>query len=89
MLQRLFKVTKIGPVNLFVADIGASERFYTELLGLTKTEEVDYRGHRCVYLRCGADHCIGLYPQALRAELGLNASTTLMSIGMQVASYRH
>jgi catechol-2,3-dioxygenase len=89
MLQRPFKVTKIGPVNLFVADIGASERFYTELLGLTKTEEVDYRGHRCVYLRCGADHhCIGLYPQALRAELGLNASTTLMSVGMQVASYR-
>jgi len=89
MLQRPFKVTKIGPVNLFVADVGASERFYTELLGLTKTEEVDYRGHRCVYLRCGADHhCIGLYPQALRAELGLNASTTLMSVGMQVASYR-
>jgi catechol 2,3-dioxygenase-like lactoylglutathione lyase family enzyme len=89
MLPRPFKVTKVGPVNLFVADVGVSERFYTELLGLTKTEEVDYRGHRCVYLRCGADHhCIGLYPQALRSELGLNASSTLMSIGMQVASYR-
>ena len=42
MLQRPFKVTKIGPVNLFVADIDRSERFYTELLGLTKTEEVIY-----------------------------------------------
>jgi len=89
MLQRPFKVTKIGPVNLFVADLDRSERFYTELLGLTKTEEVDYRGHRCVYLRCGTDHhCIGLLPVALRRELGLNPPTTLMSIGMQVATYK-
>jgi catechol 2,3-dioxygenase-like lactoylglutathione lyase family enzyme len=88
MLQRPFKVTKIGPVNLFVADLDRSERFYTELLGFTATEEVQYRGHRCVYLRCGTDHhCIGLFPLALRAELGLNAATSLMSIGMQVASY--
>ena len=88
MLQRPFKVTKIGPVNLFVADIDRSERFYTELLGLTKIEEVGYRGHRCIYLRCGADHhAIGLFPRALRDELGLNPKTTLMSIGMQVATY--
>jgi catechol 2,3-dioxygenase-like lactoylglutathione lyase family enzyme len=89
MLARPFKVTKIGPVGLFVADIDVSERFYTELLGLTKTEEVVWRGHRCVYLRCGTDHhCVALFPAALRAELGLNPSTTLMTIGMQVASYR-
>ena len=88
MLQRPFKVTKIGPVHLFVSDLDASERFYTEFLGLTKTEDVHYRGHRCVFLRCGTDHhCIGLYPMALRAELGLNPATTLMSIGMQVATY--
>jgi catechol-2,3-dioxygenase len=88
MLQRPFKITKIGPVRLFVSDLDASERFYTELLGLTKTEDVQYRGHRCVFLRCGTDHhCIGLYPMALRAELGLNPATTLMSIGMQVATY--
>jgi catechol 2,3-dioxygenase-like lactoylglutathione lyase family enzyme len=89
MLQRPFKLTKIGPVNLFVADLDRSERFYTELLGFTKTEDIDYRGHRCVYLRCGTDHhCVGLFPVALRSELALNPSTTLMSIGMQVASYR-
>jgi catechol-2,3-dioxygenase len=89
MLPRPFKVTRIGPVNLFVADLAASERFYTELLGLTKTEEVVWRGHRCVYLRCGTDHhCIGLFPLALRAELGLNPATSLMSIGMEVATYR-
>jgi catechol-2,3-dioxygenase len=89
MLPRPFKITKIGPVNLFVADIDASERFYTELLGLTKTEEVHYRGHRCIYLRCGTDHhVIGLFPVALRGELGLNPATTLMSVGMQVATYR-
>jgi catechol-2,3-dioxygenase len=89
MLQRPFKVTRIGPVHLFVSDVEQSERFYTELLGLAKTEEIDYRGHRCVFLRCGTDHhCIGLFPLALRAELGLKASSTLMSIGMAVATYK-
>ena len=66
MLPRPFKITKIGPVNLFVADIDASERFYTELLGLTKTEDVQYHGHRCVFLRCGTDHhTIGLFPRGV------------------------
>jgi catechol 2,3-dioxygenase-like lactoylglutathione lyase family enzyme len=89
MLQRPFKITRIGPIKLFVSDIDASERFYTELLGLTKTEEVDYHGHRCVFLRCGAEHhTIGLIPMALRQEFGLDASGTLMSIGVQVATYR-
>ena len=70
MLQRPFKATKIGPVKLFVSDIDASERFYTELLGLTKTEEVDYRGHRCVFLRCGAEHhSIGLVPDGVAPGL--------------------
>ena len=88
MLARPFKVTKIGPANLFVLDVDASERFYTEILGLTKTEEVIYCGHRCVYLRCGTDHhVIALIPVALRAELHLNPATTLMSIGMEVATY--
>ena len=88
LLQRPFKATRIGPVKLFVSDIDASERFYTELLGLTKTEEVDCRGHRCVFLRCGAEHhSIGLLPVALRRELGFDAPSTLMSIGMQVATY--
>ena len=89
MLQRPFKTTRIGPIKLFVSDIDASERFYTELLGLTKTEEIDYHGHRCVFLRCGAEHhTIGLIPMALRQEFGLDASGTLMSIGVQVATYR-
>jgi catechol 2,3-dioxygenase-like lactoylglutathione lyase family enzyme len=89
MLQRPFKITKIGPVSLFVTDVDASERFYTELVGLTKTEEVMFRGHRCVYLRCGTDHhCLALLPILLRAELGLNPATTLMSFGIEVGSYR-
>jgi catechol-2,3-dioxygenase len=89
MLQRPFKVTRIGPVKLFVSDIDASERFYTELLGLTKTDDVHYRGHRCVFLRCGAEHhSIGLFPMALRQEFGFEAADTLMSIGVQVATYR-
>ena len=89
MLQRPFKITRIGPVKLFVGDVDRSERFYTELLGLTKTEDVDYRGHRCVFLRCGTEHhCVALFPTALRGELGLKASTTLMSLGVEVATYK-
>ena len=54
-----------------------------------QTEEVDCHGHRCVFLRCGAEHhTIGLIPMALRQEFGLDASGTLMSIGVQVATYR-
>jgi catechol-2,3-dioxygenase len=67
MLPRPFKPTKIGPVSLFVADVDRSERFYTELFGLAKTEEVIWRGQRCVYLRCGTDHhCLALVPMAPR-----------------------
>lgn len=87
-MARPFKVTKIGPVSLFVADVDVSERFYTELLGLVKTEEVVYHGHRCVYLRCGTDHHVmALFPMALRAELNLNPATTVMSYGMEVGTY--
>lgn len=89
MAQRPFKVSRMGPVRIFVADLEASERFYTEIIGLQKTEEVIYKGHRCVYLRTGYEHhSVALIPVALRAELGLSPETTLMGVGVQVHSYR-
>lgn len=88
-LPRPFKVTNIGPMGLFVADVGASEAFYTETMGFVRTETVAYKGHRCVFLRNGGEHhSLSLFPKALRGELGLNPASSVATMGMQVGSYR-
>jgi catechol 2,3-dioxygenase-like lactoylglutathione lyase family enzyme len=89
LLPRPFKVTKIGPVKLFVDDLPAAERFYRGLLGFVVTEEVVWQGEHCLFLRCDTEHhTLGLFPKACRAKLGLSAHTSAMSFGMQVANYR-
>jgi catechol 2,3-dioxygenase-like lactoylglutathione lyase family enzyme len=89
MLARPFKVIKIGPVRLFVQDLEKCLEFYTKTLGLRITEEVEYEGHRCVFLRCNTEHhSMALYPIALRAKLGLSPHTTCMSFGNQVGDYQ-
>ena len=89
MLARPFKVIKIGPVRLFVHDMAKCLDFYTKIMGLRVTEEVDYQGHRCVFLRCNTEHhSLALYPIALRAKLGLSPHTTCMSFGNQVGDYQ-
>lgn len=88
-LPRPFKVTNIGPMSLFVADVGASEAFYTETMGFVRTEAVTWKGHRCVFLRNGAEHhSLSLLPKALRTELGLNPDTSCASMGVEVGSYQ-
>jgi catechol 2,3-dioxygenase-like lactoylglutathione lyase family enzyme len=88
LLERPFKITKIGPVGLFVDDVERAEAFYTERVGFTKSEESVYQGARCVFLRCGAEHhSLALYPKELRATLGLSAHTSCMSFGVEVANY--
>ncbi len=88
-LPRPFKVTNIGPMSLFVADVGASEAFYTQTMGFVRTEAVTYKGHRCVFLRnSGEHHSLSLFPKALRGALGLNPDTSVASMGVQVGSYR-
>jgi catechol 2,3-dioxygenase-like lactoylglutathione lyase family enzyme len=89
LLARPFKVVRVGPVRLFVEDMERALAFYRDDLGLAVTEEVTWRGHRCVFLRANTEHhSIALYPIALRAELGLNPGTTLFSFGLQMGSYR-
>ena len=56
LLPRPFKITKIGPVHLFVDDVDAAEAFYTNVVGFVKTEESVYHGARCVFLRAGSEH---------------------------------
>src|SRR5262249_31766235 len=88
LLPRPFKITKIGPVSLFVSDVERAEAFYTDSLGLVKSEEATYRGARCVFLRCGTEHhSVGLFPRELRSSLGLSAHTSCMSLGVEVGSY--
>jgi catechol 2,3-dioxygenase-like lactoylglutathione lyase family enzyme len=89
MLARPFKVIKIGPVRLFVHDLEKCLEFYTNTLGLRITEEVEYEGHRCVFLRCNTEHhSLALYPVALREKLGLSPHTSCMSFGNQVGDYQ-
>jgi catechol 2,3-dioxygenase-like lactoylglutathione lyase family enzyme len=88
LLPRPFKITKIGPLGLFVDDVERAEAFYTERLGFTPSEETSYRGARCVFLRCGAEHhSLGLFPKELRAVLGLAEHSTCMSFGVELGSY--
>ena len=76
-------------MRIFVADIERALAFYRDDLGLTVTEEVTWKGHRCVFLRANTEHhSLALYPIALRGELGLNADTTLFSFGIQVGKRR-
>ncbi len=88
LLPRPFKVVRVGPVSLFVKDVDAAAKFYTHALGMRITEEVAWNGSRCVFLRASTEHhSIALYPVALRAELGMRADSTSMSVGVQVGSY--
>jgi catechol 2,3-dioxygenase-like lactoylglutathione lyase family enzyme len=88
LLARPFKITKIGPVSLFVDDVETAEAFYRERLGFIRSEEASYRGARCVFLRCGAEHhTIGLFPKELRQVLGLSEHSTCMSFGIELGSY--
>jgi catechol 2,3-dioxygenase-like lactoylglutathione lyase family enzyme len=89
LLPRPFKVVRIGPVGLFVAEIDAATAFYRDQLGFTVTEEVQWQGARCVFLRANTEHhALALFPAELRERLGLSAHTSCAAFGMQVANYR-
>ncbi len=64
-------------------------RFYTQQIGLRVSEETNWNGHRCVFLRANTEHhTIALYPIELRESLGLRADSTTFAVGFQVGSYR-
>jgi catechol 2,3-dioxygenase-like lactoylglutathione lyase family enzyme len=89
LLPRPFKLTKMGPISMFVADVDASAAFYQRYLGFELTEITSWNGHRAAFLRANTEHhSMALYPLALRAELGLRADSTIMSFGVSVGSYR-
>ena len=89
LLPRPFKIVRIGPVSLFVSDIDAAENFYRNTLGFILTEQVSWRGHRCLFLRSNTEHhALALYPLAVRELLGLSPHSTCMSLGLQLANYQ-
>jgi catechol-2,3-dioxygenase len=89
MVQRPFAVNRIGPVYLLVEDIAVSERFYVEKMGMTRTEEVVFEGHRAVFLRLGTDHhVIGLFELGLRDAIKADPRTRLGSLGVELGSHR-
>jgi hypothetical protein len=55
---------------------------------LVRSEDAEYRGARCVFLRCGLEHhSLALFPKELRRTLGLRPDTTCMSFGVELGSY--
>ena len=89
LLPRPFKIVRLGPVYLFVANIAAAESFYRDILGFTLTEEITWRGHRCLFFRCNTEHhSLALYPLALREILGMSPHSTSAALSLQLANYR-
>ncbi len=89
LLARPFKITRIGPVSIFVEDLAATEAYYRDILGFTTSEETQIDGQRIVFMRSNTEHhSLALYPISLREKLGMSLKTTSMSFGVQVANYR-
>jgi len=89
LMPRPFKVVRHGPVRVFVRDMEKMAAHYQDVMGFTVTEETSFNGHRCIFLRCNTEHhSLALYPIALRKDLGLRDDTTILSIGMQMATWR-
>jgi catechol 2,3-dioxygenase-like lactoylglutathione lyase family enzyme len=89
LLPQPFKITKVGPVKLFVDDYEALKRWHTEVMGFTLTEEVEWQGERCGFFRCDNEHhSLGLFPKSWRKKLGLSETTSNMSFGLQLANYQ-
>ena len=88
LLARPFKITKIGPVSLFVDDVDAASASMSNGSRFIRSEEATYRGARCVFLRCGSEHhTLGLFPKELRKTLGLSERSSCLSFGIELGSY--
>ena len=89
LLPQPFKITRVGPVKLFVDDYEQLKRWHMEVLGFTLTEEVQWQGERGAFLRCDNEHhSLGIFPKSWRAKLGLSETTSNMSFGLQLANYQ-
>ena len=89
LLPRPFKIVRLGPIYLFTDDLDKTAEFYRDTLGFTPTEEVNWRGERCLFLRANTEHhSVGLLPLNLREPLGLSPHSKCAAFGLQLANYR-
>jgi catechol 2,3-dioxygenase-like lactoylglutathione lyase family enzyme len=89
LLPRPFKIVRLGPVYLFVENLESAAAFYRDTLGFTATEEVVWKGQRCLFLRCNTEHhSVALFPLALRDVLRLSPHSKCAAFGIQLANYR-
>ncbi len=89
LLPRPFKIVRLGPVYLFTEDPDKAAEFYLGVLGFTLTEEVTWRGERCLFLRANTEHhSLALLPLKLRSLLGMSAHSKCAALGLQLANYR-
>ena len=88
-LGRPFKITSIGPVRLMAEDVDKVANFYRNTLGFELTEEVVWKGHRCLFLRCNTDHhCVSIYPLAITKDLDIPHKSTCFSFGIKLYDYQ-
>ena len=90
LLPRPFKITRVGPLKLFVDDYESARRWYEQVAGFTLTEEVQWGGERCAFLRCNNEHhSLGLFPKSWRDKLDLSRETSNVSFGLQLANFNN
>lgn len=84
LMERPFKLTRLGRIVLFVAELERSLAFYTQVLGLRLSERRKVLGHECAFLRADTEHhTLALLPKALEERLGIGAG-----YGLAVATYQ-
>jgi catechol 2,3-dioxygenase-like lactoylglutathione lyase family enzyme len=89
LMARPFKITSLGPVRLLANDVDKVARFYSDTMGFETTEEVTWKGHRCLFLRCNTDHhCVSVYPIAIADELKLPRPSQCFSFGIRLYDYQ-
>lgn len=89
LLPQPFKITRVGPVQLFVDNYEELKNWHIKVLGFTLTEEVAWQGEHGAFLRCNNEHhSLGIFPKSWRKKLGLSETTSNMSFGLQLANYQ-
>lgn len=89
LLPRPFKIVRLGPVYLFTEDLEKAAEFYRGTLGFTLTEQIVYRGERCLFMRANNEHhSLALFPLKLCRTLGLSPHSKCAAFGLQLANYR-
>ncbi len=89
LLPALLRLSVSGRYIYSATDIEAAAKFYRDRLGFTLTEEVIWRGERCLFLRCNTEHhSVALLPLKVRDALGLSPHSKCAAFGIQLANYR-